>query len=540
MRIRLLALASILLIALLALGGYWLRQRQSAARRVERWQTQRQSTDTTQLQTVVYPLPQPEPAGMNQHDWAHLIEANVEPGTWDSVGGSGHIEAVPGALVIVQRRDNHRRIRSIIDTLASLEDSPPTSNASDGESASLMNMAAAARQQILLPPRQLNSIEARILSELDKPTTGEFVETPLNEVVRFLHELHHIPIILHTEKLKEAGVSIDIPITRNFNGISLRSALRLLLRDLELTFIVRDEALIITTPEDAESHLRSIAYPVHDLVGTPEADFDSLSTLILVCVAPQSWDEGMTGGFPTVGNGWIIIQQTDDVHEQVVHLLTQLRRLLSTEDLPRVVPVPPYTIGELKIRHALNQPLHLNFRQTPLREAVFYVQQALNIPIVLNQKRLEEAGIDVDKPVTLNAPEGPARLMLELVLEPLKLTYLIREEVLQITTPEDSESQLITRIYDVRPLLATTFNYDSLPKLIEDTIEQSSWATVGGPGSTHIFQDLLIVGQTEQVHRQLEQWLDRELTKVESTGASAQGPEDRQEAAPTGRSGKSK
>jgi type II secretory pathway component GspD/PulD (secretin) len=248
----------------------------------------------------------------------------------------------------------------------------------------------------------------------------------------------------------------------------------------------------------------------------------------------------MTGGFPTVGNGWIIIQQTDDVHEQVVHLLTQLRRLLSTEDLPRVVPVPPYTIGELKIRHALNQPLHLNFRQTPLREAVFYVQQALNIPIVLNQKRLEEAGIDVDKPVTLNAPEGPARLMLELVLEPLKLTYLIREEVLQITTPEDSESQLITRIYDVRPLLATTFNYDSLPKLIEDTIEQSSWATVGGPGSTHIFQDLLIVGQTEQVHRQLEQWLDRELTKVESTGASAQGPEDRQEAAPTGRSGKSK
>jgi hypothetical protein len=79
-----------------------------------------------------------------------------------------------------------------------------------------------------------------------------------------------------------------------------------------------------------------------------------------------------------------------------------------------------------------------------------------------------------------------------------------------------------------------------LPKLIEDNIEPSSWDTAGGPGSMHIFQDLLIVGQTEQVHRQLEQWLDRELTKSETTDAPAQGPVDRQKVAPTVRSGETK
>ena len=61
------------------------------------------------------------------------------------------------------------------------------------------------------------------------------------------------------------GVAPDSRITRNLKGVSLRSALRLLLHDLGLAFEIRNEVLSITTPEQAESHLATVVYDVADL-----------------------------------------------------------------------------------------------------------------------------------------------------------------------------------------------------------------------------------------------------------------------------------
>ena len=51
------------------------------------------------------------------------------------------------------------------------------------------------------------------------------------------------------------GIGTDTPVTKNLKGITLRSALRLMLRELSLTYIIKDEVLLITTPEEAESQL---------------------------------------------------------------------------------------------------------------------------------------------------------------------------------------------------------------------------------------------------------------------------------------------
>ena len=45
-----------------------------------------------------------------------------------------------------------------------------------------------------------------------------------------------------------------------------RSALRLILKDLELSYLVQDEVVQITTPEDAAAQLTHKVYPVGDLV----------------------------------------------------------------------------------------------------------------------------------------------------------------------------------------------------------------------------------------------------------------------------------
>jgi hypothetical protein len=108
--------------------------------------------------------------------------------------------------------------------------------------------------------------EARIFSALDETTSLQFLEQPLGDVVAFLEDRHKIEIQLDTTALDTAGVTTDTPVTIDVEGISLKSALRLMLKSIELTYTVRDEVLLITTTEEVEQELVTKVYPVADLV----------------------------------------------------------------------------------------------------------------------------------------------------------------------------------------------------------------------------------------------------------------------------------
>ena len=111
--------------------------------------------------------------------------------------------------------------------------------------------------------------ELRITEALQKPLTSvglDFTQTPLEEVIEFLRDEYEIEIQLDTTALDELGIQPDEPITVNLRKITLRSALRLMLKSLELTYIIRDEVLLITTEEEAETLLSVKVYPVGDLV----------------------------------------------------------------------------------------------------------------------------------------------------------------------------------------------------------------------------------------------------------------------------------
>lgn len=114
--------------------------------------------------------------------------------------------------------------------------------------------------------RNVSPSEARIRSELDRPTTMEFIETPLNQAVAYLKDLHGIEIQLDTKALEQSGIFSDSPVTSEMKGISLRSALRLLLRPLDLTYVVKDEVLLVTTLEEASQETITKVYPVEDLI----------------------------------------------------------------------------------------------------------------------------------------------------------------------------------------------------------------------------------------------------------------------------------
>lgn len=169
--------------------------------------------------------------------------------------------------------------------------------------------------------------EEKILAALAEQTKMQFVESPLQTAVDYLKSLHKIEIQLDVKALEDATIASDTPVTRELNDVKLSSALNLLLRDLDLTYIIKDEVLLITTPEQAESQLLTRTYPVGDLVDGNDANYDNLIEAITSTVKPPAWDEvGGPGSIKEVPKSKsLVISQTRECHDEVLELLRALR-----------------------------------------------------------------------------------------------------------------------------------------------------------------------------------------------------------------------
>ncbi|MEE8451556.1 MAG: hypothetical protein V3R99_06555 [Thermoguttaceae bacterium] len=179
--------------------------------------------------------------------------------------------------------------------------------------------------------------ERRILKALRTPTELNFLETPLRDVVDYLKEYHEIEIQIDAVALDDVGLTLDEQITKQLKGISLQSALKLILRDVDLTYIIQDEVLLITIPEVAEYRLTTMIYPVTELIaegdrpGSFTTGGEALIPLITGMVWPRSWEDaggsGWIGGVSFHGVDMLVISQTMEVHNEVTELLHSLCRV---------------------------------------------------------------------------------------------------------------------------------------------------------------------------------------------------------------------
>ncbi|MCI0357263.1 MAG: hypothetical protein L0211_02105 [Planctomycetaceae bacterium] len=108
---------------------------------------------------------------------------------------------------------------------------------------------------------------------------------------------------------------------------------------------------------------------------------------------------------------------------------TQLGRYLEQPADPR----------EASIRAALDQKTDIEFVETPLKDAIDFLAEKHEIPIVLNAKNLEEAGVNIDTPVTKRLKGLTLRSTLNLLLDELELTYAVQNGVLMITAEAEAQ-----------------------------------------------------------------------------------------------------
>ena len=164
--------------------------------------------------------------------------------------------------------------------------------------------------------------ETKIREALDKKVGNfAFTETSLRDVIATVEESQSIPVEIDSKAFEDAGLDLETPLTKSIPGVSLRSALRLLLGDLDLTYIIKDEVLLITTRDEAAEHIIVVCYPV-----AWSDDYQTLIDLIQNTVAPQTWNTVAGAGViqPYPLNNEIVISQTTEVHDEILDLFRNI------------------------------------------------------------------------------------------------------------------------------------------------------------------------------------------------------------------------
>ncbi len=201
---------------------------------------------------------------------------------------------------------------------------------------------------------------------LDRRAAFSFKDVPLKEVAKQLGAQNGITIYLAAKHLQEAGVNLDTPVTQEFRDIRFRKFLELMLSELELTYVVEEDGLLITTPERAAIRMIVRVYDCRELLalprptgsvrsvvpgdvasaagseasgraGVPEqikvSDSENLIDLITTIVAAETWRS--VGGPCAIVDyrGLLTVSTTHDTHEEVERLLNMLHEAAELKNL---------------------------------------------------------------------------------------------------------------------------------------------------------------------------------------------------------------
>jgi RNA polymerase sigma factor (sigma-70 family) len=308
--------------------------------------------------------------------------------------------------------------------------------------------------------RILEAAEKEIVEKLGRPISLHFDNATLSEVIKHIATTARINVVLDNAGLWLEKVKPETPVSIQVDGVQLRGALDLILKPLNLRYVIEDEVLKITSAAKINRAAEDAA--------------------------------------------------ADDGAEEFGELALDGRRPAARR-LPDGRPAPfhfkEYPQAVARIEAALEQETSIEFVDTPLSEAVQYISNVHHITIMIDKPELTNVGIATDEPVNLIISDIKLESMFNLLLEPLELTYLIRDEVLMITTTEKAENTLETRVYDLRWLPPNTSL--QMPELLQSSTD-GPWKTTDGIGGTATpIEDGLIVRHTQRMHREITQLLEQ-------------------------------
>lgn len=136
-----------------------------------------------------------------------------------------------------------------------------------------------------------------------------------------------------------------------------------------------------------------------------------------------------------------------------------------------------------RVEKALAAPFTAEFLEFPLNETIAQIADSTKLPIVVDQRALEEIGLSSDQPVSLRLKDVPLRTVMNTMLRQLDLTYTTFDNVITVTTIEAAEQQCQNRIYWLEGIGMVRGDMQSLMDAIQTTIVPDTWEALGGPST---------------------------------------------------------
>jgi type II secretory pathway component GspD/PulD (secretin) len=177
----------------------------------------------------------------------------------------------------------------------------------------------------------------------------------------------------------------------------------------------------------------------------------------------------------------------------------------------------------------------LEFNETPLEEAIDFLQQVSRLNILIDSTVTERHPKGSVK-ITMKVKDLPLGSALKLLLETRGLTLLYRDQVLLVVTEDRANKSTFLQVYDVRDLLMKINAFPGpeisleplkvgvgIPEAVEPPGEltedfvlnavklncgKESW-DANPKVSAELHNGLLIVTQTQDVHRQIKALLQK-------------------------------
>jgi hypothetical protein len=439
---------------------------------------------------------------------------------------SGAVALIALAAVLALRSD-------------SLGDGPSKATATPAESAAKPPAEAAPKQ----PSQPVG--KTAVEQALGDTADFNFTNTPLKDIAAFVANRYKINLLLDSKALADAGVTGDSTFTEQVKGISLRSALRLILAPKDLDFIESDDNLLtITTLDVAKTRttmriydVRNFADPVVEFSPGP-VSWTRLSEIITSTVMPASWTANGGAATLTIADGNMVVLQAIEVQEQIADLLSQLetaRRLVAGPpggELPTTIETP--NESKSRIDRALDSRQDFVFVDTPLSTIVQILEKKLGIAVQLDTKALADAGVIPETFLSIDLKQIRARVGLRALLATKDLNFIIDHEVLLITTSEVGKMKTVTKLYPVEDLVGalnpTTgeIDFQSLVETITGSVIPASWDANGGAGSIEPFRicKVLVVSQTMELHEDIKDLLTKLRAARKNNPPTVAAPSD--------------
>ncbi len=229
-----------------------------------------------------------------------------------------------------------------------------------------------------------------------------------------------------------------------------------------------------------------------------------------------------------VANARILRGQADDRTLGTLHKVDESAKLPASDyELPadwvekskRRSPENKLTPREKAILDALKTPITVDFNNDTFSSVVEYLQKITGVAILVDKQALEEANVTYDTPVTLRLPKVSTRTVLKRLLADVGLTYVIKDEAIQVTTPARAREMMVVRTYYVGDLLGTANPFlnavlndiqasqaiATIIQSVQSQVDPQSWSVNGGPGSV-VYDPIrmsLIIKNSAEVHYML-------------------------------------